>query len=111
MGTQGQEAMVWDEIGGDDIGHNVKVSFFIRRNLITGLDERAGLLVYHLHADGAVCGGSVPFDVPANGPDYNDRPLWEVIHWSPLTLHPSILDPTCSEHFHGHIVAGHWVPC
>lgn len=105
MGERGHEAEVWEERAakGDDIGHNVVISYF-RNNEA----PKAGLLLYHRHADGSVCGGSVPFDVP--GAD-RTRPLWQVQSWEPLTLSPSIADPTCSEHLHGHIINGRWVPC
>lgn len=105
MGTRGHEAEVWEEIAakGEDIGHNVVVLRF--RNALT---DYAGLLLYHRHADGSVCGGSVMFDVPGNPAN---RPRWQVVSWEPLTLSPSIQDQTCSEGLHGHIVNGFWVPC
>jgi hypothetical protein len=105
LGTRGHEAEVWDEIAakGVDIGHNVVIRYYRNHE-----NERAGLLLYHRHADGSVCGGAVPFDVPATPVD---RPRWKVDCWEPLTLSPSIEDRDCSEHLHGHVVAGRWVPC
>jgi hypothetical protein len=104
MGTEGHEAEVWEEIAakGQDIGHNVVIRYYTRG------DEPAGLLIYHRHGDGAVCGGGVTFDVAANA---GEAKRWQVASWDPLTLSPSIADPTCSEGLHGHIVAGAWVPC
>jgi hypothetical protein len=105
MGTRSHDAEVWDEIAAKsvDIGHDVVIRFYGRDGC-----EKAGLLLYHRHADGAVCGGGVTFDVPGNAPD---RPRWTVESWEPLTLSPSIEDKDCSEHLHGHIVAGRWIPC
>lgn len=107
MGTAGHEAEVWAEIAarGADIGRGVVIRFYGN-----GDCDKAGILLYHQHPDGAVCGGSVPFDVPAN--DWHRqraRPLWQVQSLEPLTLSPSILDPDCG--LHGHIVNGLWVPC
>lgn len=105
MGTEGHEAEAWEEIAaaGEDIGHSVNIRYFANREV-----DKAGVLLYHRHADGSVCGGLVTFDVPGNPAD---RPRWQVSSWEPLTLSPSIQDKTCSEGLHGHIVAGAWVPC
>ena len=104
--------MVWDEIDGVDIGHNVKLCPFTRLDQCSGNQRPAGVLVYHLHADGSVCGGAVHFDVPVNAWEKrHERPLWTVVRFEPLTLSPSIQDTTCSEGVHGHIVDGYWIPC
>ena len=104
MGTQGHEAEVWEEIAaaGADIGHNVVIGFFTHDQV----DGHAGLLLYHHHADGSICGGSVTFvGTPGDGP------RWTVVQTDPLTLTPSIQDRTCSEGLHGYIVDGRWRPC
>jgi hypothetical protein len=112
MGTLGHEAEVWEEIAlrGESIGHNVVIKYYG--------DEKAGLLLYHRHSDGSVCGGAVAFALPHGAPSVaknkdvpNSRALWKVIHLDPLTLSPSIKDDTCQEKLHGHIVAGRWIPC
>lgn len=104
MGTQGHEAEVWEEIAarGDDIDHNVVIRYLGHRDVV----GHAGLLLYHRHANGSVCGGGVTF---AGTP--GDGPRWTVVQGEPLTLSPSIQDKTCSEGLHGHIVDGRWVPC
>lgn len=112
MGAHGHEAEVWEDVAaeGEDIGSGVVIKFY-------GGDgaEKAGILVYHQHPDGAVCGGSVAFAMPhgapavARGTAPNSRALWHVLSLDPLTLSPSILDSTCG--LHGHIVNGRWVPC
>lgn len=112
MGTRGHEAEVWHEIAakGEDIGHNVVISY-----TSTNGTDKAGLLLYHPHADGSVCGGAVTFALPYGAPNVprseGQSPLWRVDSLEPLTLHPSIEDKTCSERLHGHIVNGRWVPC
>lgn len=53
------------------------------------------------------CSGSIIFDTPV-GREQFGGPYWQVISWSPLTLSPSLL---CHCGDHGHITAGHWVPC
>jgi hypothetical protein len=105
MGTKGHEAETWEEIAaeGENIGHDVVIRYFRNRE-----SDKAGLLLYHRHADGSVCGGGVMFDVVGNP---TNRPRWQVSSWDPLTLSPSIQDKTCSEGLHGHIVNGRWVPC
>ena len=105
MGTKGHEAEVWADIvaaGGEDIGYGVRIMYTSKR-----LVFHAGLLLYHCHKDGSVCGGSVTFDLPVNA---GEKKLWKVLSWSPLTLSPSIEDKTCSEHLHGYIVNGRWKP-
>lgn len=106
MGTQGHEAEAWEAIVAKSahIGHGV----YIRLTGLRGSEIPGGLLLYHRHRDGAVCGGAVPFDVP--GAD-TSRPRWTVQSWYPLTLSPSIADHTCSEGLHGHIVNTAWIPC
>ncbi|HWF25173.1 MAG TPA: hypothetical protein VG275_06990 [Solirubrobacteraceae bacterium] len=110
MGAQGHEAEVWAEIAarGEDIGHGVVIRYY-------GGDgsQKAGILLYHQHSDGAVCGGSVAFAMPHGAPSKPSAPgkraLWKVEALEPLTLSPSIFDPSCG--LHGHIVRGAWVPC
>lgn len=110
MGAQGHEAEVWEEIAarGTDIGHGVVIRFY-------GGDgqEKAGLLLYHQHPDGSVCGGSVGFAMPHGSPSTpsseGKRALWHVESLEPLTLSPSILDNSCG--LHGYIRNGRWEPC
>jgi hypothetical protein len=105
MGTQGHEAENWEDIAAvsEAIGHNVVIRYYR-----TSESDKAGLLLYHRHADGSICGGSVAFDVPGNP---TERPRWKVENWEPLTLSPSIEDKTCSEGLHGYIRNGRWEPC
>lgn len=105
MGTHSHEAEVWEEIaaGGWDIGHDVIV-----KPIGNAVFPWAGVLLYHRHRDGSVCGGFVQFDVP--GAD-RSRPLWKIESWDPLTLSPSIQDKTCSEGLHGYIRQDRWCPC
>lgn len=107
MGTRRHDAEIWEEIAAKsvDIGHGVVIRFYSNKGC-----DKAGVLLYHRHEDGAVCGGSVTFDVPAN--DWHKqrgRPLWVVESLDPLTLSPSILDPDCG--LHGYIRGGRWEPC
>jgi hypothetical protein len=106
MGTQGHEAEEWAEIAsrGEDIGHNVVIRYFVAGPN----QERAGILLYHRHRDGSICGGSVTFDVPATAG--SPRPKWKVLSWEPLTLEPSIMDKSCIENLHGFIRDGKWCP-
>lgn len=107
MGTAGHEAEMWEEIAaaGSDIGHGIVIRF-----TRSGACDNAGILLYHQHPDGSVCGGTVLFDVPANQWQRDHgRPLWTVANLDPLTLSPSILNPDCG--LHGHIRGGRWEPC
>lgn len=106
------DAPRWNEIEGEDIGHDVRIRYYEKLDPQTGERRKAGILVYHLHSDGVVCGGTVPFDVPVNSWEkHHGRPCWTVKSWRPLTIEPSILDPSCAENFHGYITNGHWDPC
>lgn len=80
-------------------------------------NDRTGIILGHVHPDGAVCEGAVLFDTPENHRGVNpdgmpeQRPLWQVQSLEPLTLSPSILmDPAkggCG--LHGYIREGRWV--
>jgi hypothetical protein len=111
MGTLGHEAEEWADIvamDGEDIGYDIRIIY------IQIGDVRAGLLLYHHHKNGSVCGGSVHFAMPYGSPSREKtdttRALWKVESIDPLTLSPSIEDKTCSEHLHGYIVNGRWKP-
>jgi hypothetical protein len=95
-----------EKLRGKRIGHGVTMRFFIALNPETKESERAGIIIAHRHADGAICQGGVQFAVPAN--QRNERPKWAVESWRPLTLAPSIFDPDCG--LHGYVRAGRWVP-
>lgn len=72
-------------------------------------EERAGVIVGHLHEDGAECEGYASFDTPSNRE--TERPTWTVEQEEPLTLSPSIhMDPAkggCG--LHGYIQGGQWI--
>jgi len=76
-------------------------------------NERTGIIVGHVHADGEVCEGAVLFDTPENHRGYEGRPLWQVESLEPLTISPSILmSPDkggCG--LHGFIRGGRWEGC
>ena len=102
MGSTGHEAET--ELRGEDIGSGVHIRFFQNKG-----NRRAGIIVSHRHDDGAVCSGAVPFDVPENQWDKErGRPLWAVESLDPLTISPSVHDPSCG--LHGFIRDGKWVP-
>lgn len=103
MGTLGHEAEVWEDIAVrcEDIGGGIVIRYVSNRKR-----PRAGVILYHRHKDGKVCGGFVQFRVAGCNPS---KPSWKVESWDPLTLSPSIEDKKCGEHLHGHIVNGRWV--
>lgn len=77
-------------------------------------DERAGLVIWHVHEDGNDCEGMVTLDTPvhrqlvARGSIPAERPTWQVVSWEPLHLEPSILRRECG--LHGWIRDGRWLP-
>lgn len=95
------------EEGGDgvaDLGHGVRIKF-------TGLRDHPGhhgLIESHPDGRGGRCSGSIAFDTPARRELDEQRPLWTVEQWEPLTLSPSLLCRACGHH--GFIREGRWVP-
>ena len=94
-------------------------------------NDRTGIIVGHLHADGRcarhttpegcksnpqwcapICEGAVLFDTPENRTGDPNRPLWQVHSLDPLHIEPSILRSSdeggCG--LHGFIRGGKWVP-
>lgn len=73
-------------------------------------NDRTGIIVGHVHADGEICEGAVLFDTPENQREAG-RPVWQVHSLEPLHLEPSILmSPDkggCG--LHGWIRDGRWV--
>src|ERR1700752_3823459 len=53
--------------------------------------EKAGATVYHLRPDGFLCMGGINFDIDPINKITDNRALWQVISWEPLTLSPSLL--------------------
>lgn len=102
MGTKGLE--LYDEPWGEPIGHGVHFKW----TGAYGTDERTGIIISHLHEDGALCAGSVLFDLPITREKFPNAKRWTVEQLEPLTLSPSILDTECG--LHGYVREGLWVP-
>lgn len=71
-------------------------------------EDRWGLIVSHIHADGEVCEGVVTFDGELQRRYGGKAPRWTVHSLDPLHLEPSILRQECG--LHGWIRGGRWVP-
>ena len=71
-------------------------------------EPRAGAIIDHPSArDGSECSGAITFDTPTMRRVGDQRALWQVESWDPLTVSPSIL---CSCGDHGFIRNGRWEP-
>jgi hypothetical protein len=111
-----------DEPGSIDLGNGVYMrwlGFHPDRDLNPHLahladEDKTGIIVGHVHPDGAPCEGAVLFDTPANRHRNEDahRPLWQVHSLDPLHIEPSILYTPekggCG--LHGFIREGRWQP-
>lgn len=97
-----------------DLGHGVYMRWVewtpdraLNPHLADLEDETpTGFIVGHVHDDGAVCEGLVPFDTPANRRE--GRNVWQVHSLDPLHVEPSILRRECG--LHGFVREGRWVP-
>ena len=104
-----------------DLGHGITGRFYVwksERDLnpqYEGIPDAdpAGIIIKHIHDDGKVCEGGVPFETEATramverGLDNPDR-VWQVERLEPLTISPSILRKECG--LHGFIQDGKWIP-
>lgn len=80
--------------------------------------ERWGAMIWHRRQDGTLCHGAITFDTPevraVMAVRGEERNVWQVESWDPLTISPSVLccfpldgGGTCGDH--GFIRAGRWV--
>lgn len=79
--------------------------------------DRWGAQVWHRRSDGKLCCGAITFDTPevraVLAVRDEQRNVWQVESWDPLTVRPSVLcrfpliDGVCNDH--GFITAGRWV--
>jgi hypothetical protein len=67
---------------------------------------RIGAIVRHYRPDGALCEGSIYFDLEPWNQLFAGVPRWKVESWEPLTLSPSLL---CACGDHGYVRNGRWV--
>lgn len=87
---------LWEK--GEDIGNGVRIRFF------TQGAKRGGIIVMHLHSNGELCQGAVPFSS-------DSTKGWQVDQEEPLTLSPSINamgNDDNSSCLHGWIRNGRW---
>lgn len=105
----------WD--AAEDIGSGVRISYYSWKpdralnphyaNLPDA--DKAGIFVYHLHAQDDLCVSTAPFRIMQNEAIEPNRSMWDLHSLFPLHLEPSILQMRCG--MHGHIREGRWQPC
>lgn len=94
------------QVWGLDLGHGV---FFAPASAAWAPGVCVGGIVWHTHEDGSICGGAITFQHSPNASaEERERPVWNVVSFDPLTLTPSVLDPSCG--LHGFVAGGVWVP-
>lgn len=99
-------------IHGLDLGSGVWLQPFTASYAPEG--DCAGGIVWHVHADGEPCGGSIyflqdPSDSAAAVRQRERGQVWTVESWDPLTISPSVLAKGCG--LHGFIRNGRWESC
>ena len=87
-----------------DLGDNHLLRFSRHGGDVVGATEE------HLRPDGKSCLGHFYFDLPETRDLLagQDRPMWTVQSWNPLTLTPSLVCQDCGDH--GFVREGKWVP-
>ena len=73
--------------------------------------ERIGAIVSHKRADGkdGECWSGIMFESEVARRAFQEKSMWRVESWEPLTLSPSLLCRECGDH--GFIREGRWVRC